>query len=401
MDSKAHRLSALSAACAGVFAAVRALALATSAAAGTPITIWVVGSPHTGDVPKTPAAVRLRDQARRSGYDISVETFPARGFAQVFADAVVRSTVPDVLVFDNFGVMNGITTNLDRFEGVGRDPTVRAQFVKVTGAFDELLGPARGWTYLFTSSANHAAARSLALRAPVCTGGSGTHNADKQLAMTLTDIAIAYLKGDTTSVQTHSDSSRMPPVRVGLSATAVGAVRICGVWANDTLAFTSVTAAYEADGALGEAKILLVLRRSASRWRLLVATRDPISTGEFANAVPGLLASLTPSGGASVVPIPATLAAPATGRFPRPRPGERFGSFTWASSPSSEVVAEIAEFVYADDARLFLIFPSQGSARAGVSAGRLWSTEREWSWRVWSIAGTGELGFSESRTFVH
>ena len=400
MDSKAHRWSILAAGCAGLFAPVSALALAISATAGNPITIWVVGSPHTGHVPKAPAAVHLRDEARRSGYDVSIETFPARGFADVFADAVVRDTVPDVLVFDNFGVMNGITTNLGRFEGVGRDPTVRAQFVKVTGALDELLGPARGWTYLFTSSANHAAARDLALRAPACTNGSGTQNADKQLARIVTDVAIAYLTGNTTSVQTHSDSNRLPPVHLGVGARAVGGARICGVWANATLAFASVAAAYETDDALGETRVVLVLRKSASQWRLLVATRDPVATGEFAHAVPRLLASLTPGSGASVLPIPARLTAPATGQFPRPRPGERFGSFTWESSPSSDVIAEVAEFVYADDARLFLVFPSEAAVR-GVSVGQLWSTKREWSWRIWSIARTGELGFSESRTFVH
>jgi hypothetical protein len=401
MDRKAHRLSVLSTGCAGLFAAVGALALATSATAGHPITIWVVGSPYTDHVPKVPAAVHLRDEARRSGYDVSVESFRARGFADVFADAVVRDTVPDVLVFDNFGVMNGITTNLGRFEGVGRDPTVRAQFVKVTGAFDELLGPARGWTYLFTSSANHTAARDLALRAPACTGGSGTQNADKPLASIVTDVAIAYLKGDIIGVQAYSDSERIAQFRLGLGATAVGDARICGVWANDTLAFAAVTVAYEAEGALGEARVLLVLRKSASRWRLLVATRDPIATGEFVNTVPWVIASLTRDRGPRALPIPATLTAPATGQFPPRRPGERFGSFTWESSPSSEVVAEIAEFVYADDTRLFLVVPSQAAVHSGVSAGQLWSTERQWLWRIWSIARTGELGFSEFRTFVH
>jgi len=358
-------------------------------------------SPYTDNVPKAPAEVHLRDEARRSGYDISVETFPAQGFADVFADAVVRSTVPDILVFDNFGVMNGITTNLGRFEGVGRDPTVRAQFVKVTGAFDELLGPARGWTYLFASSANHAAARNLALRGPACTGASGTQNVDEQLAPIVTDVAIAYLKGDTASVQAYSDSDRIPPVRLGLGATAVVGARICSVWVNHMIAFASVRAAYEADGTLGEARVLLVLRKSASRWRLLVATRDPIATGEFVNAVPRLFAALTHGAGASELPIPARLTARVTGQFPRSRSGERFGSFTWESSPSSGVVAEVAEFVYADDARLFLLFPKRAAERREVSAGQLWTTGREWSWRFWSIARTGQTAFSESRTFVH
>jgi hypothetical protein len=92
----------------------------------------------------------------------------------MFADAVGRGAAPDVLVFDNFGVMDGITTGLGHFEGIGQEPTLRRQFVKVTGAFDELLGPQRGWTYLFALSANHAAARTLALRAFATNTGHAT-----------------------------------------------------------------------------------------------------------------------------------------------------------------------------------------------------------------------------------
>ena len=132
-----------------VVAAVTSPPAAFSAEPATVITVWVVGSPYTENAPQTPAARSLREAARRSDYGMSIVTFPARKFAEVFADAITRNAVPDVLVFDNYGVMDGITTPLGRFEGIGRDPTVRAQLIKATGAFDELLGPARGWTYLF------------------------------------------------------------------------------------------------------------------------------------------------------------------------------------------------------------------------------------------------------------
>src|SRR6476469_8935191 len=107
----------------------------SSAETGDAIRIWVVGSPHTGDTPKTPLASRLREQSSRLGYRLSVETFPAEGFAATFFEAVARNDAPDVLVFNNFGVMDGITTGLGKFEGIGRDQTLRQHFVKVTGAF--------------------------------------------------------------------------------------------------------------------------------------------------------------------------------------------------------------------------------------------------------------------------
>jgi hypothetical protein len=400
MDDKLHRFSLVGGGCAAIFAAAGALALATSAIAANPITIWIVGSPHTNDLPKLPAAVHIREEARRSGYDLSVETFHARGFADAFADAVARGTPPDILVFDNMGVMDGITTRIGRFEGVGRDPTVRSQFVKVTGAFDELLGPQRGWTYLFTSSSNHVIARNLALNGRACIAGSGSQNADEAVVHLVTEIAIAYLKGDAVTVQAYADAERIPIVRLGVSATAVGSVRVCGAWSNDNVAFASVTAAYESDRALGEATVLVALRKSASQWRLLVVTRDPISTSAFVNAVPRLFASL-PRETATALPIPATLTAPPPGEFPHPASGQRFGSFTWTSSPSSDVVAEVAEFAYGDDVRLVLVTPKRPAGPSEVSAGQLWTTRGEWSWRIWSIARTGELAFSESRTFVH
>jgi hypothetical protein len=73
----------------------------------------------------------------------------------------------------------------------------------------------------------------------------------------------------------------------------------------------------------------------------------------------------------------------------------------WQSSTSEDVVAEIAEFRYHDDARLFLLRPQHPGAPQHISTGQLWSTKGEWAWRVWSITMSGEIAFSEVRTFVH
>src|SRR5229473_5749930 len=61
-----------------------------------------------------------------------------------------------------------------------------------------------------------------------------------------------------------------------------------------------------------------------------------------------------------------------------------------------DVVGEIAEFAYYDDERLFLAQSAQPVARGEISAGRLWHTQREWAWRIWSISRTGDIAFSES-----
>jgi hypothetical protein len=104
---------------------------------------------------------------------------------------------------------------------------------------------------------------------------------------------------------------------------------------------------------------------------------------------------------AGPVPTPATLRSPQNGRFPIPAHGARFGDFEWQSSTSEDVVAEIAEFSYHDDARLVLLQGRSLGVPRHVSSGQLWPTQGEWAWRVWSISRSGEIAFSEVRTFVH
>jgi hypothetical protein len=57
-------------------------------------------------------------------------------------------------------------------------------------------------------------------------------------------------------------------------------------------------------------------------------------------------------------------------------------------------------------ARVGLLPPSQTmqgrcDVRSSTSADQLRSTGDEWAWRVWSITRSGEIAFSEVRTFVH
>jgi len=386
---------------AAVVAAVASLSTSFSAQPSTMVTVWVVGSPYTDIGPKAPAARSLTETARRLGYSISIVTFPARHFAEVFADAITRNAVPDVLVFDNFGVMDGITTPLGRFEGIARDPTVRAQLIKVTGAFDDLLGPQRGWTYLFASSPNHVAARHLAMRTPDCGGGSRMVDFDGDLPRITSTVVTAYLTGDEIGIQAYADPDRLPGVRLAGTATAVGGLQTCDVWGNSKLAIALVKAAYHSKTMLGEARVLLVFRKPAAQWQLLVVTRDPVATGDFVKNVGRAMALSSGDGRSGAPVIPATLMSPPSGQFPKPPEGERFGSFTWSSSPSENVAAEIAEFAYRDDERLFVISPARPATQRAVSVGQLWTTRAEWSWRIWSVSRRGDLAFSEARTFVH
>ena len=94
--------------------------------------------------------------------------------------------------------------------------------------------------------------------------------------------------------------------------------------------------------------------------------------------------------------------APEEGKAPEAAAGERDGHFEWQPSGSGNVVAEIVEFAYKNDARLFVRF-SSGNAAASeqFSAGQIWYTRSTWRWRVWSISDSGAVSFSEARSFPH
>ena len=376
-----------------------ALLLATGQAQPhTTIRVWKVGSPHTGETPPTDLPPALAREARSRGWRLTVEAFPAQGFAARFMAAARSGSAPDVLAFDNFGIIKGISTVLGTFAGIGEDAVTRNQLVQVTGALDELLGPARGWTFLFTSSANHAAARALALRTPRCVNRSA-ENLSPDLPAA--DVAAAYLAGDTSRLLPHADTERLSGQRQNLEPVTVGHVAACGQWGNERLAFVTVNASYQAETKIGHASLLLAFRKTSSAWRLLVATRDPVSNSRFAAALPALSRMLERNVPADSLPIAATLRSPRNGRFPLPRNGARFGDFEWQPSASETVAAEIAEFSYHDETRLVLLPARNSRAPRRVSAGELWTTRSEWAWRIWSISVSGEVAFSDVRTFVH
>jgi len=219
--------------------------------------------------------------------------------------------------------------------------------------------------------------------------------------LAVAEVAAAYLAGDTAAMLSHADPERLTGLRANREPVRVGGVAVCEGWGNERLTFVRVNASYQADTTIGHASLLLAFRRTSSQWRLLVAARDPVSNRQFTRQLPALSRLLVRDSAAGPVPAPATVRSPQTGQFPIPANGARFGDFEWRSSRSPDVVAEIAEFSYHDDARLILVPGGSAGAPRRVSTGQLWSTRDEWAWRIWSISGSGEIALSEVRTFVH
>ena len=108
-------------ACSTAFAVL--LLLTPQAQTATTIRIWKVGSPHSGDTPRTELPSALAREAASRGWRLSIEAFSAEELAGRFFAALRDGSAPDLLVVDNFGIINGITTELGTFIGSARIPS--------------------------------------------------------------------------------------------------------------------------------------------------------------------------------------------------------------------------------------------------------------------------------------
>src|SRR4051812_38594979 len=303
----------------GVLPAVTALSLRPVAQANDAITIWRVGSPYTGAVPQTVVPPAFARDAATHGWSLRIQAFPAQGFAARFAAAAKNGAAPDVVVFDNFGIMNGASTPLGTFTGIGADPVVRKQLVQITTSFDELLLPARGWAFLFTHSAHYANARALATRTPRCADTSALRSLPADLPVS--EVAAAYLTADSGSMRRYAEDQRLPGFQPkgGVSglppigaATKVGRVAVCGGWGNDRLVVASATASYQADTAVGHAPLVLVFQK-VEGWQLLAASRDPVTNRDFLRAASRLSEQLVRDLPLGALPLAALLRSPEDG----------------------------------------------------------------------------------------
>jgi thiol-disulfide isomerase/thioredoxin/outer membrane lipoprotein-sorting protein len=364
------------------------------------IIVWKVGSPDRGDTPDTAIPPDLEQAAEQKGLKLTVQAFPAKGFVQQFFEAFRNGQDPDVLAINNYGIIKGITTPLGDFTGIASDEAIHEKLVKVTESMSGLevdsFGHSKGWEFLVSSSRHFEAAKLLALRHPECDRRWELAPLTQDLEDSVVAIAHAYLEGDKKSLSSWEDEERLHADVGEPRHFNVLEMKGCRYWGDERLTFVPVVSSYELSKALGQVSLLLTLRKQAARWQLLAASTDPISLSRFPEGIPKLMGLLQQGQAPGTAPVPARLLAPADGQFPVPAQGQRFGDFVWQPSTSSNVVAEVIEFAYKDDVRLFLRFALESGQ---LSAGQLWQTHSLWRWRVWSIADSGAISFSESRTF--
>jgi hypothetical protein len=362
----------------------------------------------------------LRRQADSLGYTIEVEAFRATRFADKFRQALQDHSEPEVLTFDNYGVVSGIRTPTGWIEGVASDSQTAPSLVLVHEALASL--QQRGWVLLVRSAVNYEAARALSMRPPVCQSEAGTRADSPSIQPALLQAqetaelaARAYLACDQSTLSVISDESRLgQKCFLPESDTQVESVKACRVAGNSNLAFVSLVSTFSAQvrvpltnpGSvhnmdLGQQSILTVLRNQGGLWRLLAITDDPVNTGARIPLTTHALESLLDDGQtAGVIPEPARPLTP-DGVYPRPARGERFGDFVWQPSQSTDVIGQVVEFLFGKDTsrgrtRLFFL---PGHERR-LSSGFLLSGGTS-VWRVWSISKGGDVAFSAQHSYTH
>ena len=383
------------------------------------IRIWTVGSPHTGALPSTVVPPELRQRAEGLGYTIEVEAFRAGGFAAKFHQALQYHTEPEILTFDNYGVISGIRTVNGWVDGIDSDRRMASSLALVHETL-ACLQP-RGWVMLVRSAVNYEAARAFSMPTPECEAQPGSDSTTIEPTMRLAQekavfATRAYLDCDRAMLSAISDESRLvQQCFLPKSDTTIGSVKACRVAGNHKLAFVSLVSGFSAQLRelytilperqgmdLGQKSILAVLRNQGGSWRLLAITHDPVNTvaQRPMTRTNLFLNSLDQEQRTAFAPDQAQLLTP-DGVYPLPQRGERFGDFIWQPSQSNDVIGQIVEFMWGKDTnwgltRLFFLPPSENK----LSSGYLMSGGAT-MWRVWSINKAGDVTFSDRQSFTN
>ena len=384
------------------------------------IRIWIVGSPHSNEMPPAVVPSDLRQRAESLGYTIEIQAFRASGFAAYFRQARQNHYEPEILAFDNYGVLFGIKTAHGWFEGIDADRRVAPSLALVHETMTSL--QPQGWVMLLRSASNYEAARALAMRPPECDARHGRATNSPTITPELREAqekavsaTRAYLDCDQATLATISDGSRMvQQCFQPQSDTKVQSVKACSVAGNHNLAFVSLVGGFSAEVRdaralerskpgmdLGQRSILAILRNQGGTWQLLAITHDLWNTSARNSAAVNMLVNSLDHGLLTKLPPePARLLTP-NGVYPLPQNGARFGDFIWEPSQSTDVIGQVAEFMWGKDTNwgLTRLFFLPATANKQSTGGLMQGGTT--MWRVWTISSSGDVVFSEQQSFKY
>ena len=361
--------------------------------------IWKVGDPYSENTPATSLPIALTRGASERDLALEIRTFPARGFAQRFSDALLEGSEPDILAFDNFGVIRGTTTDRGVFEGIGTAPTLNI-LKRVFGSFESLQDGRGGWEYLVTTSRHQNEATALAFHLTGCNvsssldGGLSSDVVTAASAATFACNRRDRLVLDDLSGGHYADESLRLPDR----DVTVHNLNVCSVWGNQRIAFAHTVASFDDERELGQKEFLSVLHRVDSSWELmLVSDRvDIVTTLRRAVSLSGDPSATEPFRAPELVYPPDEAELP---RFP-----ER-SALEWTSSGAG-AIAYLVEWQYGAPPRArttwwsgsqFMLVPPSTSDGTTVETRSFGIGSQPHRWRIWSIDRGGDFLISDWR----
>jgi len=226
------------------------------------------------------------------GVKLRIEAFPAKGFAAKFRDAVRAGKPPDLVGVDNFGILTGISTPLGDFDGIANTRDSASDLIQIAGSLDSVLVPARGWVYAYKKSKNYSAVTRLALRSPDCDVSGNIPDPPAELSRLTRDTVTAYLQWNGGTLRRLTDPDRLETTPAAdrsdwqLSARpiepgVVGQIQLCGAVVSPGLAFVWARAVERSPHVIGHVPVVVVLRKKAGEWKVLVVSRDPTTNRNF------------------------------------------------------------------------------------------------------------------------
>ena len=381
----------------------------------TDILVWKVGSPWDGGTPASTLSVDISSLATRLNYKLVVVGVPAEGFADRLHKAVEDGTEPEIIAIDNYGLIEGITSDKGRFDGIGDDASIAPRLISISEALSALNPQSRGWVFLLSGSRQYQKAYNLATAANNC---SSTEVVSKGASVQtvrskVTAVALESARQFTSCATVSAGASLTPSLRantceIGHGPVAVSSASVCSFAGNPQLAFVTIGVTFSGGKTVGRKNLLVGVTNDADNPKVLFVTDDSYSFDQFSvqqNSDLGrpfrdhLNALLDCQKNDQGAPLAATLIT--SDGFERRRPQQRtaFPTFEWTTSSSSNVAFEIVEFqIGGTKSRIFFQSGKPG-ARQTLSSGYLMSDRKPSQWRVLSVNTCGSLSLTPFRSY--
>ncbi len=368
--------------------------------------IWTVDNRHwinrygASSVPKM-----FGEAVTAAGGTASVEAISKEAFPKMLADAVARNQLPDIIASLNFRL---IRNQFNRHRLWSR--MVKVHSVLAPLATEGGLKSGLGWLgkpYLDRQSDKFELMRRVMLQIPEGCPRSGVYGVDAQeLAPLVKEMAAAYVARDMGALSRYRDPDALSFFDDGDRAETdaqVHGVVVCSLFGNDRLAFSRTVTVFEKPNAIGHQASILTVRRNGGSWRLLAVTSDT-GPGRRLSFQRSATAKALSGGSNSFSPDAPLLLSPENNARPQPTDGEKYGMFRWQPSDDANTAMEMLETACRyERGAVFVTMamqlkpPSHEKYIAGEHPASWISKRAQCKWRVWRVARSGDIVFSEIR----